>query len=81
MGVCMRLGRGRFLMWLVVFAGGASFAASVESGSVFDAGRNLSPQDTVAQSHDYMTKMQATFSHINKLADAAKKQKDVIKLN
>jgi hypothetical protein len=42
---------------------------------------NLSPQETLTQSKDYVTKMQDTLRRVVELQEVAKKQKDIIKLN
>ena len=42
---------------------------------------NLSPQETLAQSKEYVSKMQDTQRRVVQLQEVAKKQKDIIKLN
>jgi hypothetical protein len=42
---------------------------------------NMTPQETLAQSKEYVSKMQDTLRRITELQEVAKKQKDIIKLN
>jgi len=45
------------------------------------SGRSLSPAEMVAQSKDFMDKMQKTLQRVVQLQEVARKQKDIIKLN
>ena len=68
----------RLTLVLVSLAAGAAFAQDTETPP---ATRKLSSAEMASQSRDYMTKMQATQTQVQKLSDDAKKKKDVLKLN
>jgi hypothetical protein len=77
--------------WLIRFAplavliGGAALANRDGKGSEADLGfskqANLAPSEMLAQSKDYVSKMQDRLRKVVGLQEVAKKQKDIIKLN
>jgi hypothetical protein len=70
---------------LALLIGTGAFAANDKDGSQADLPfakqANLSPQETLAQAKEYVTKMQDALRHVVELQEIAKKQKDIIKLN
>ncbi len=70
---------------LVLLVGSGAFAANDKDGAAADLPfakqSNLSPQETLTQSKEYVSKMQDTQRRIVELQEVAKKQKDIIKLN
>src|SRR5438067_2028083 len=62
---------------VLLLAGGALAQPENDAASK----RVLSPAETVAQSRDFMQKMQDTQRRVTLLSDQAKKKKDIIKLN
>jgi len=66
-----------------VFAqtGGPAEPAKPAPAEAPGQGKILSPTDMVAQSKEFMTKMQAVLSRVVQLQEVARKQKDIIKLN
>ncbi|MSP59312.1 MAG: hypothetical protein EXR72_03045 [Myxococcales bacterium] len=65
--------------------GTGAFAANDTKGAdadlPFAKQANLTPQETLVQSKEYMGKMQDTLRQVNDLQTLATKQKDIIKLN
>jgi hypothetical protein len=47
----------------------------------FRKGSQLSPQEQLAQAEQYISKMKSTLENMNRLAEQARKEKDLIKLN
>jgi hypothetical protein len=47
----------------------------------FRKGSQLTAQEQLTQSEAYLAKMRVTLEHVNKIADQARKEKDIIKLN
>ncbi len=77
--------------WTVAFApfavliGTGAFAANDGRTTAADVGfskqANLSPQETLSQSKEYVNKMQERLRKVVQLQEIAKRQKDIIKLN
>lgn len=77
--------------WMVRFVplglliGSGAIAATdnkaAEADLAFSKQANLSPAETLAQSKDYVGKMQDRLRKVVELQEVAKKQKDIIKLN
>jgi hypothetical protein len=74
-----RLGLGVLLVATSVLAQPAGEGGDTEVG--FRKGSQLTLQDQLVQSDAYLSKMKATLAHMNKLAEQARKDKDIIKLN
>ena len=74
-------------LWLLMGAplgllvAGIALAQGGDSGLDLQKLATLSPAETVKQARDYKLKMNDTKTHIDKLLDKARKQKDVIKIN
>jgi hypothetical protein len=69
---------------LAMTAATGAFAASgdsSEAGITFEKRVVLTPEETVAQSRDYMKKMLAVQARVNALDNKAKKDRDMVKLN
>lgn len=71
----------------LLFLAGAALAAPGDQGAAPDTSlasakrANLSPQEVLAQSRDFQSRMQNDLRAVSKLQDEAQKRKDVIKLN
>jgi hypothetical protein len=52
-----------------------------ESEVSFRKGSQLTPQEQLAQAEMYISKMKGTLDHMGKMAEQARKEKDLIKLN
>lgn len=70
--------RGKLAVAPVVLAAGVAFA----QGDVdLRKASTLSPSETVSQSHDFMQKINNTKNRIGTLAEKARRQRDVIRVN
>jgi hypothetical protein len=74
-----KLGLGLLLAATSVLAQPAPEGGDAEVG--FRKGSQLSVQEQLIQSDAYISKMKQTLDHMNKLAEQARKDKDIIKLN
>jgi hypothetical protein len=81
----MSLRRWPFAVAISALLGaGAAFAATADDGAAgidFRKNITLTPQETLAQSKDYLSKMRDTEKRILSLQTHAAKEKDMVKLN
>jgi hypothetical protein len=73
------IGLGALLIATSVLAQPSGEAPEAELG--FRKGSQLTPQEQLTQSDAYLAKMHSTVQETNKLAEQARKEKDIIKLN